>query len=238
MRNLGILARDSKGNLFQYKRDENNFYVLIGNKFVMSDIEDFEIMNVFHLDGTDIPRIERNTVDSICTESRYINDVKEGAETRRDILNDYLIYEGFYKSGKREGEWREYHENGRIKSIKNYEGGKLHGLIVSFTDEGNPIESLYYDNGNLDGICTTYFPSGSTKTRVEYLDGKRHGNWKEYDEDRMLIQECNYKDGMKNGSFVTYKEGVICSLVKYIKDEKQNITTSIEGHEDHGSTRV
>ena len=68
----------------------------------------------------------------------------------------YLIYEGEYLNGQRNGKGKQYGENGELI----YEGGYL--------------------NGQRNGNGKEYFLNGKLKFEGEYLNGKRNGNGKEY----------------------------------------------------------
>ena len=67
----------------------------------------------------------------------------------------------FNMKGEEEGEWRYYHQNGKIKNVANYENGKLVGLVKNFDENGKFYSSTYYEKS-----------SNLTKWQFFYKDGK------------------------------------------------------------------
>ena len=87
-----------------------------------------------------------------------------------NLLNNYLIFEGEYLNGKRNGKGKEYNENGELL----FEGEYLYGK--RWNGKG------YNKEGNID---------------FEIKDGK--GNIKEYDDyDGKLEFEGEYLNGRRN----------------------------------------
>ena len=66
-----------------------------------------------------------------------------------------LVFEGEYLNGKRNGKWKEYDYDGKLKFEGEYLNGKRHGKGKEY----------YYNRLIFEG---------------EYLNGKRHGKGKEY----------------------------------------------------------
>ena len=112
----------------------------------------------------------------------YIVYETKGNVKEYNSYNQYLIYEGEYANGQRNGKGKEYHENGIIKNSGEYLYGKRNG-------KGNE----YYYSGEL------YFEG-------EYLNGKRW-NGKGYDVNGTISYEI--KNGSGNIKELTEDGGNI-----------------------------
>ncbi len=77
----------------------------------------------------------------------------------------------FIFNGKREGEYKEYHENGQLKKICNYSNDKKEGKYKQ-----------YYKNGKIYIICN-------------YKNAKIEGIYKECYENIEIEIICNFKNG-------------------------------------------
>jgi hypothetical protein len=56
----------------------------------------------------------------------------------------------FHVNGKRHGEYRDYHEDGRIWEVRNYRHGELHGENYLYRKDG--VDATMYYNGEDLGI--------------------------------------------------------------------------------------
>ena len=57
---------------------------------------------------------------------------------------------GFNDKGEKEGIWKEFYENGLLKEEKNYLSGKLNGYFKIYNEEGKLVNALKYKNGLVD----------------------------------------------------------------------------------------
>ncbi|MGM0582847.1 MAG: hypothetical protein ACQES1_10905 [Bacteroidota bacterium] len=149
-------------------------------------------MKVFYLDST------------IKKEVLYRNGKKDGFEKvydREGNIVSLMKYEnGFLVSreyinrrdsrGRKQGPWKTFYANGKIKSEENYLDGKRNGIFKQFNKNGELVNIEKYENGekitkdkavaNYE-IKRNYYEDGSLKTRATYLDGKMDGIRREYD---------------------------------------------------------
>ena len=72
-----------------------------------------------------------------------------------------LIKEGIYKEGKKTGEWKEYYNNGKLKSIYNYKSDKLFGAFKQFNEKGELISHIENFNENNPDIYLSVYKSKS-----------------------------------------------------------------------------
>jgi len=92
-----------------------------------------------------------------------------------------IRYEGSFADDKPVGEWKRFHENGRIKAL-------LHHLQ------------------NTDKISAELFDSNGVRyAKGNYKKSVKDSTWNYYNNTRLVGQE-NYTDGIKNGRSLTFFE--------------------------------
>uniref|UniRef100_UPI00404A91FD hypothetical protein n=1 Tax=Flavobacterium sp. TaxID=239 RepID=UPI00404A91FD len=125
---------------------------------------------------------------------------------------------------------KEYHDNGKIKSIRNEKNGLSseydpNGLVLYETVllQGKPdwkarrnyhpnstqikTEYFYYKEQQ-DSLYNGYFANGKLEFSVTYRDGKRNGNYVSYFENGNLRSLGSYENDLMQGEWVQYKDGV------------------------------
>ncbi len=63
-----------------------------------------------------------------------------GYITDREQINRYD------RNGIKQGVWKEFYEDGKLKNEKDYKDGMLNGLYKEFNEKGNLILVLKYEN--------------------------------------------------------------------------------------------
>ncbi len=97
------------------------------------------------------------------------------------------------------GQWIKYSEyDGSIKSIENYNNGKLNG-VAKYFHPGGVITSreVSYKNGLLDGNYKAFNRKGNLISVAGYKNNKKHGDMKVFSKRGKLISHVIYKDGVK-----------------------------------------
>ena len=93
--------------------------------------------------------------------------------------NGKPLYEGYFKNDKPVGEWKRYHENGRVKAIISYQLESDSAFTQIFDEAGKKIAEGFY------------------------LNEKKVGTWKYFFDNRLIADE-QYNDGQKDGVSHTY----------------------------------
>ncbi|MEJ5302372.1 MAG: toxin-antitoxin system YwqK family antitoxin [Bacteroidales bacterium] len=147
-----------------------------------------------------------------------------------------LRYEGYFENDVPKGEFRHYHENGKIKAIIRHAGDGLRAEAELYNEEGQltargkyykeqkdgqwiyvvPGKNLtsaveYWKEGKPDGTWRIYFNTDTTLSEYwSYVDGKKHGPWRQFFKDGSPRLEANYQFDELNGSFkVFYPNGKV-----------------------------
>ncbi len=164
--------------------------------------------------------------------SYYSNGKKEnkefeyGQENRIITVNNYIKgrlieierINRFDEKGRKDGLWREYYENFRIRNESNYQHGILNGIYKEFDKNGNLKLSLYYENGSIkEGVTDDddkiiqkdeFYQSGNVKFTGSYLNNKPIGIHRYYDEEGVVTRSEEYNsDGVLIGKGVVDLEG-------------------------------
>lgn len=99
------------------------------------------------------------------------------------------------------GEWKEYYENGKLKTVGNYLNEKKNGQWTTYDVDGQIETDSYYVEGKLNGECKSYHKNGQIHKQINFKDGKRVGESKEF-----------------------YVTGQVSRIIKY---ENDNVETTI-----------
>lgn len=84
--------------------------------------------------------------------------------------------------GKKIGEWKEFHENGKVKvEYKADDEGKIQGNYNEYHANGTKAIEGSYSFGEKRGLWTEYFETGEIKAQGYYYSGEKSGKWIEHD---------------------------------------------------------
>lgn len=130
---------------------------------------------------------------------------------------------GLYKANKREGPWRFYFADGRVKAEVTYKKGRQRGIARTYhpngklAEEGNwqsnkwigeykvyhpngavAYDWLYNQSGKLTGVQKYYYPNGQLMMQGKWNNGLIEGKLKEYYADGSWRAERTFKNGKIN----------------------------------------
>ena len=97
-------------------------------------------------------------------------------------VNDSVLVVGYYLDGKKEGVWKTYYPNGKLKS------------------------SHAYSNNEFDGKVAEFWENGAKKLEATYINGLLNGNEYKYDMEGNVLYITTYRMGIEtkyNGVKVT-----------------------------------
>ena len=160
----------------------------------------------------------------------YKNGVPEGVrreynkkgEVEKSYIfkNGRIIAEGILKdNGKKEGLWKEYYDDGSLKSEGNYKNDWKTGKWKYYYPNGQLEETGEYINGKPEGEWTWYFPSGKLLRKMNYYQGLPDGEITEYDEDGNVVLKGEYIEGKREGKWI-YSVGDTKEETFYSEDMK------------------
>ena len=150
---------------------------------------------------------------AILREEEYFQGQRDGTYTEYSETAD-IISQGSYTDGERNGDWK--HKSGDNTEAGKYIVGLRDGLWKSYYADGKLRFKGNYVQGNPDGAQTYYYENGRTKEEEFYRMGIRQKTWKKFDEEGNPILTITYKDDVEvsiNGIKINLPE----SDVKLIK---------------------
>lgn len=156
--------------------------------------------------------------------------------------NGRIVAEGvFTDAGEKEGNWKEYYPDGKLKATGSYVKDLKDGLWKFYYQSGQLeqvgayIDGLpdstwnwYFSNGNLmreefffegksDGLLTEYDVDGNVVTQGDYIEGKREGKWFYQAGDNR--DEGEYVEGLRTGLWTSsFPDGTLSYEGKFIDD--------------------
>tara|TARA_B100000902_G_C26796293_1_gene662335 strand:- start:56 stop:559 length:504 start_codon:yes stop_codon:yes gene_type:complete len=110
-----------------------------------------------------------------------------------------------------------YHENGNLNGTSFLKDGKLHGLSLSYWEDGVTLfMRTNYKNGLEEGFSIWYYPTGIKLKEEFFVDGKREGIGKMFHPNGKILYEIEFKNGLENGYFKEYDiDGILLKEKKY-----------------------
>lgn len=143
--------------------------------------------------------------------------------TNGEIVNAYIyndegliLSEGIIdEAGQRNGKWKDFFENGKVKAEGQYTDNRRSGLWKFYNSNERIEQTGSYNNGRPDGIWKWYYENGSLLREEEYYQGQRDGMYVEYSETGEIIAQGQFTDGEQNGEW-KYKSGNNSEEGRYI----------------------
>ncbi|NOZ47671.1 MAG: hypothetical protein GXO79_12955 [Chlorobi bacterium] len=77
-----------------------------------------------------------------------------------------MITKGYFTKGIKEGIWKYWYSDGRLKMSSNWENGKLNGIYEQYNKAGVTINRILYKEGLKNGNCYWYL---ADTTIVKYF---------------------------------------------------------------------
>ncbi len=107
----------------------------------------------------------------LISEETYRNGKKDGLAVI--YFKDGKVAERIhYKMDVKHGKWEQFFEDGRPKTIANYDNGKLQGEAIYYSDLSNkPKSKGVYNKGLKDGVWFYWGDDGRPEWREQYENG-------------------------------------------------------------------
>jgi antitoxin component YwqK of YwqJK toxin-antitoxin module len=115
--------------------------------------------------------------------------------------NGVVIGEGIItEQGERNGQWKEYFDNGVLKGKGYYDHDLRVGPWTYYHRSGEIEQNGSYDSlGRLEGSWQWYYTSGIVQRKEVFKNGLANGIMSEYDELANVVIEGNYWRGFEDG---------------------------------------
>ena len=132
-----------------------------------------------------------------------------------------LKYEGYFSENKPAGEWKRYHENGKIKALMTYRTNSGRVFTALFNEEGNLYAKGVFESTLRDSTWNFY--SGELLVSVEnYHLGKKEGKAIGFDQNGKKIWERELKNDLPDGNEVQFDPSGIKRKEIFYKEGKKS----------------
>jgi antitoxin component YwqK of YwqJK toxin-antitoxin module len=137
--------------------------------------------------------------------------------------NGTLKYEGVFVANKPVGEWKRYHENGKIKAQMSYRPNSDRVFASLFDEEGKLYAKGVFEGTLRDSIWNFY--SGELIVLTEnYHLGMKMGKATGYDQKGKVIWEKAWKSDLLDGKSIEYyPTGTIRNEINYVAGKKNGL---------------
>ena len=222
--------------------EKSCLFTNINSKYLLNDIFSLVLKNVslnVIIYNKKLQKILGISIEDYKTTSRkYIKKCFGFLDSKYNeysIDTNILVFEGEYKFGKKEGNGKEYFDDGKLKFEGKYHKGKkisgkrydkLKNVFLEFNGEFGEekynngklmFEGKYFNGKRWNGIG--YDINGNKVFEIKF----GRGMVKEYFDDGKIKFEGQYHEGERNGEGIRYDyEGEILFKGEYLNGEKWN----------------
>jgi antitoxin component YwqK of YwqJK toxin-antitoxin module len=131
---------------------------------------------------------------NIRREEEYFLGQRDGSYIEYNENGD-IIAQGQYSDGERNEKW--IFKNGDIIEEGKYIIGLKEGQWKSWYLDGKLKSKGYYVQGNPNGQHVFYYQNGKLREEQYYRNGLRQQTWKKYDEEGNILLTISYKDDVE-----------------------------------------
>lgn len=158
--------------------------------------------------------------DYVMAEGKYLNGRREGVWTEfwESKLPHYVTS---YSKGLRNGVHLDIRKSGQVEKIENYSNDKLDGPMRHFTPAagGGIVEEIYFSEGEHSGSFTKWYPSGRMQEQSNFNHDQRDGKTTYFKESGVKVAEYNYNRGKLDGDAALYSDnGKVKEFGRYSND--------------------
>ncbi len=139
-------------------------------------------------------------------------------------------YQGQFRQGRPEGEFRYFFESGKLRATNTFEPGGLRAYHKSWAENGILVaEGIYFNQQKdstwrfysdvdglliseddfqddlLHGTAKVFYPASGQLAEISmWQQGRKHGPWKKFFPDGMTMAEGSYADDQPDGLTIFY----------------------------------
>lgn len=102
-------------------------------------------------------------------------------------------------SGRKIGDYRQWHADGQPQVEASYEDGNLVGEKKQWYPDGQMQSQASYLDGAMDGVHNQWYANGQQQLKEHYQGGQLDGEYQAWGEDGKLSEQGQYAAGEKTG---------------------------------------
>ena len=130
------------------------------------------------------------------------------------------VREGHRVDGNAQGVWKNYYDNGSLKSEETYTNGELDGLYKTYHKSGQLDNETFYVKGRREGYTKAYYRNGQVSAEGYYVGNEKNGSWNYYHANGKLDTREFYNNGIINGMDIEYTTSGDISSINYYDHNK------------------
>ena len=136
----------------------------------------------------------------------YLKDNLYYLKSTNTIFTGSVVgqFNGKIIDGKKEGFWKNHHQNGKVASTGNYFDGKQIGKWQFFQISGRIWREGEIKNNKQHGHWTSYFNNGNIETTGYYINGEWDGVWEYFDRKSNILERITYAKGVRTGEYTSF----------------------------------
>ncbi|MDO8896024.1 MAG: toxin-antitoxin system YwqK family antitoxin [Bacteroidales bacterium] len=112
-----------------------------------------------------------------------------------------------YEDGKLNGHCEWFHENGRLQMESEYVLNSLHGKQTRYYENGVIQSVAFYKNNLLDSVNQQFSINGKLIQNETYRRDSLHGLFQRFYERGQIMVDGQYESGMMHGEWLFYDTG-------------------------------
>ena len=120
---------------------------------------------------------------------------------------DQVVEEGNYENSRKQGLWKFFFPNGKVKSEIAYVNSRPNGIYKTYYENGQVEEEGAWKNNRNTGDFKRYYENGQVSQKFSFNEtGKRNGKQEYYYENGQLMIEGEWAGGKEDGVITEYYE--------------------------------
>ena len=120
---------------------------------------------------------------------------------------DQVVEEGNYKDSKKQGIWKRFFPNGKVKDEIEYVNNRPNGYYRTYYENGQVQEEGVWQRNRNVGQFKRYYENGQVAQEFNFNEtGKRDGKQVYYYENGQVMIEGEWAAGKESGEIVEYYE--------------------------------
>ncbi len=134
-----------------------------------------------------------------------------------------LKYEGNFDHNKPVGEWKRYHENGKIKALMSYRTNSER-VFASLYDEEGKLYAKGVFEGTLRDSTWNFYTGKNLVLTENYLLGKKTGKAQGFNEQGKVIWEKEFNNNLPDGTCIEYyPSGIIRNQISFTAGKRNGL---------------
>ena len=125
--------------------------------------------------------------------------------------------------GRRQGLWTDFYANGQKRYEGRFKNGKCQGEFKYYDEQGNLKATNTFDKSGDKALHKLYDPNGTLIATGYYLNQKKEGEWRYFSKDngQLILVEDNKNGKVDGKSMVYYETGVLMMERQFVNDVQE-----------------